>query len=189
MKNKKSGDILRFTIPEKSVRKTADIISFMIGKKFVRRVRGEKNIYEAENGNVLKWLKTFGYWLEMYVFINGLSFFDQTDISVKIDWDGSDSYLTENEIDVVGIKDSVPWFISCKMCEIEPYAMHEVSNLANHFGGESVKRFVATTRNKVSENRRLYMQKMNVGLIDVTKMKYKTAEEVFLDALRIAELE
>ena len=52
----------------------------------------------------------------MYVYINALNCFDEVHLGYVIDWDNSDQNdTTDNEIDVVAIKNSVPYFISCKM--------------------------------------------------------------------------
>lgn len=183
-KRKKGEPELWFYAPQRSLGKTLERLKFY---GFIKECPGGEGWYEAESDAVMGWLKTYGYWLEMYTYINGLKFFDETEISVKFDWDGSDRYLTENEIDVIGIKDSIPWFISCKMSDIEPSAMHEISNLAIHFGGPNSKKFIATTGNKASDNRRAYMRKMHIGLIDVTRFYDETPEKVFSDAKNTAE--
>ena len=113
----------------------------------------------------------------MYVYINALNCFDEVHLGYVIDWDNSDQNdTTDNEIDVVAIKNSVPYFISCKMRKPEAKDVYEIACLAERVGGGAAKAVVATTfpvdKTKDSD-KGIYqrMKKMKVGSIEAGKIR------------------
>ena len=73
-------------------------------------------IYRYKNQKYKSYMTTYGIWLELYMYIQAQSCFDEVCLGVVIDWNSGDRLDTEdNEIDVLAMKKSVPTFISCKM--------------------------------------------------------------------------
>ena len=143
-------------------------------------------------------LTTFGIWLELYVYILASGYFDETRVGFRIDWDEADGEETsDNEIDVVAMKDSIPYFISCKLktggkAPTLP-ELYEVAYLAYRFGGDNARAILASNASYTGEEARrtnsLYhrYEKLRVGRIDVNDLFTKSAEEIFGNAVRMTE--
>ncbi len=141
-------------------------------------------------------LTTFGIWLELYVYILSKQYFDRSYLGFRIDWDDGDNESTiDNEIDVVAIKDSVPYFISCKMktgSKVPSLSeMYEVAYLAYRFGGDNAKGIVATNATfegmDTARTNSLYQRfkKLKVGRIEVNDLRSMPVREVFERALEM----
>ena len=126
--------------------------------------------YKFRDNYVRDYMVKFGNWLEMTVYIRSKEVFDESYMSVEIDWNISNGDHVDNEIDVVGIKDSIPYFISCKMREVTNYDVYEVGFLASRLAGPRARSAIATTfdidksssKGRALETR---LKNMNVGLI------------------------
>lgn len=115
-----------------------------VENKFVERKSHNK--YRFMNARYKEYMMIFGIWLEMYVYIKGKEFFDETHLGYMIDWDNSDTKDTiDNEIDILALRKSIPIFISCKMRKPEAMDLYEVAYLADRLGGTKAKGIVATT--------------------------------------------
>lgn len=153
----------------------------------------ENNKYRFANIKYKEYMMEHGVWLEMYIYIKGKEFFDETHLGYIIDWDNSDAKDTvDNEIDVLVLRKSIPIFISCKMRKPNSTDLCEVAYLADRLGGSSAKGIVATTYN-VSDDKNLAegifkrLKKMNVGFIETESFKTHTASQVFNTVMQGAE--
>ncbi len=91
---------------------------------------------------------TTGDALELKVYDMFREHMDECMIGVHLDWDGviHDKFHEDvtNEIDVLGIKDGIPTFISCKSGKLDSkevlYALYELDIVAHRFAGEQVNK-------------------------------------------------
>ena len=165
-------------------------------RQFVRRgflTVKENRRYRFATAEAMQYLRTFGIWLELYVYIKAQTFFDEAALGVVIDWEKDDDLDTkDNEIDVLVMHRSAPVFISCKMREIKADDVYEVGYLAARFGGSQAKSIIATTTPIRAESdnptgifKRL--QKMKIGLIETGDFARLPAKEVFARALAMTK--
>ena len=166
------------------------ILDSFVENGFLRRISDTSYHF---NDSEKEYLTTFGIWLELYVYIKAQDLFDEVYCGFMIDWDDADRHdTTDNEIDVLAMKDSAPIFISCKMRKPMPSDIYEVAFLAKRFGGDPARALLATTYD-VSRERDLKMgiyqrfRKMNVGYITVDDFRKKDAMTVFRQAFTWAE--
>jgi len=123
-----------------------------------------------KNGQVHRCLTKAGNILELYVYMlltetaeKSPGFYDDIDIGVCVDWDGelhgsgATAYDTRNEVDIIVMRDAVPIFISCKNGEVRKEALYELDTVADHFGGQYVKKVLLTTYISGSEDARRYV--------------------------------
>ncbi len=135
----------------KEFRSNAYQISFTCAEPFVKEMLAVK-----------------GSWLEMYIYIlakrSGL--FSEVYQSVMIGWDLEKKlqYNVENEIDVVLMKEGTPVFISCKMANPKPDALHEIYALADGFGGAGAVPVLATSSNIRKRNQTLWNRAEEMGV-------------------------
>lgn len=140
-----------------------------------------------------EYLINYGIWLEMYIYIKGREYFDESYLGFVIDWNDSDSIDTnDNEIDVLAMKNSIPIFISCKMKKPAAAEIFEVAFLADRLGGPEAKGLMATTYPVANDNWKpsgIYQRfkKMKVGYIESKNFKFYTPEEIFKTALKCSE--
>lgn len=161
--------------------------AFLMGKfrdnGFVESLgRGKYRFLDA---TYLQYMINYGIWLEMYVYIKALDYFDEAFMGVLIDWrkDNSDE-AQDNEIDVLVMNKSTPIFISCKMKKPVNYDVYEVAYLATRLGGDNAKSIMATTYDISKEDpwgTGIYgrLNKMNVGLLEVDNLVKKDSKEVW----------
>lgn len=130
----------------------------------------------------------FGTWLELYCYISlhDCGVYNDVRLSVKVDWDGERKSRPEvtNEIDVTFFRGVHPVFLSCKLAEPAPEALHELSVYKSYFGGGYSKCILATLSAIDRENTHIgkRAQEMDIALIDATDIR----EGRFLQ--RVAEL-
>lgn len=113
-----------------------------------------------KNEQIKRCLSKAGTALEMKVFItaggvcDGDGEFIYTDAmnGVVIDWDGEyhdetgeDVYDTENEIDVMLMKNTIPVFISCKNGNFTSDELYKLSTVTDRFSGKYGKKVLVTT--------------------------------------------
>ena len=141
--------------------------------------------YRFLDATYLQYMIVYGIWLEMYVYIKALDYFDEAYMGVLIDWrkDNSDD-AQDNEIDVLVMSKSTPIFISCKMKKPVNYDVYEVAYLATRLGGDNARSIMATTYNIGREDpwgNGIYgrLNKMNVGLVEVDNLVKKDSKEVW----------
>ncbi len=118
----------------------------------------------------------YGCMLEMFIYIRFYEFFDEIEMGYVIDWDEDDGQDTnDNEIDVIGMKQSVPYLISCKMRGIKSDDVYEIAALARRLGGSSAKAVIATTmpiqKTKQTATGIYYrLQKMHIAYIEAMNL-------------------
>lgn len=140
--------------------------------------------YQFVSERKRNYLVVFGIWLEMYIYIKLMPYFDEVHCGFVIDWDNLDAYDTkDNEIDVVAMKNSRPVLISCKMRMPTKEDIYEIGYISEMVGGALAVPVVATTA--VVDRRQTYkpglyprFKKMNVGLIETQRIKEKSIENI-----------
>lgn len=138
-----------------------------------------------KNAQVRRCLTTAGTVLEMrtYLAVRGLKdddgnpYFNDVMNGVLIDWDGKfhdekkeKIYDTENEIDVMAMRNLIPVFISCKNGQVKSTELYKLKTVAEKFGGEYAKAvLVATSIPEKGDDvayLRQRMEDMGIGLIE-----------------------
>lgn len=192
-----SLDDNKISIPKKIKHKDKGTFSsdFLV-KNFIKKgflIEESPQHYRFTNATAKEYLRTFGIWLELYIYIKSQRFFDGSYLGVVLDWQRDDVFDTQdNEIDVLVMYRSVPVLISCKMREIKPNDVYEVGYLARRLGGKQTRSMIATTY-PVSETKQsktgIYqrMEKMKVGLIESADFRKMSIEAVFQKAFRMTE--
>ncbi len=137
-----------------------------------------------------QYLTTYGIWLEMYVYINALKYYNEVYLGFIIDWNANeDIKANDNEIDVIVMDGSMPVFISCKTRKPEAKDVCEVGFLARRLGGARARSALATTyavRETGDSGNSIYarMQKFDVGLIEAKDIRRGDVQEVFSKAFK-----
>lgn len=164
------------------------LMDLFLEKGFAKKIGKDRYSFGSEENK--EFLTVYGNWLEKYMYIKALDYYDDVYLGVEIDWNESDHIdLKDNEIDVLAMKGSQPFFISCKMAAVRKEAVYEVNALAKRLGGEYAKSLIATTerlsREKDEENG-MYQrfEKIKVGLIEVQDFQTKDTATVFNQALQ-----
>ncbi len=151
--------------------------------------------YEISYKKYRQYLTTYGIWLEMYIYIKALHYYDEVYLGFIIDWGNDDTVNSnDNEIDVIVMDGSTPVFISCKTRKPEAKDVCEVGFLASRLGGKRARSVLATTypvRDAGDANNSIYsrLKKFDVGLIETKDFKKKYADEVFEAAFRSGKRE
>lgn len=182
-----------FKVPERLTYNGKHINSTFLMSKF--RDYGfveetEHGVYRFLDARYQQYMVNYGIWLEMYIYIKALDFFDEAYLGVVIDWKSDKSVDTQdNEIDVLVMRKSMPIFISCKMKKPGNYDVYEVGYLASRLGGENARSIMATTYEIGREDpwgTGIYgrLNKMNVGLIEVGNLVKKDPKKVWERALK-----
>lgn len=78
---------------------------------------------------------------------DGKQLYKDVRVGILIDWDtqAADLFRTQNEIDIIAIKDAIPIFISCKNGAIEAEELYKLNSVAERFGGKYVKKVLIAT--------------------------------------------
>lgn len=78
---------------------------------------------------------------------NSFPFFNDCQMSVTINWDNiiDGAPITQNEIDVMLMKDVTPVFVSCKNGSIDDKELYKLCDVARRFGGEHVVMLLVTS--------------------------------------------
>lgn len=169
-----------------------DALKIFIDKGFVKKSNG-RNRYEFTSRESREYMKMYGTWLELYIFIKAKEYFKEVYLGTTIDWNNTDNMDTsDNEIDVIAMHNSIPVFISCKMKRPDSKEIYEVGYLADRLGGPEAKAILATTCDIGAEKelpKGLFQRfrKMNVGFIETDAFKNHTVSDVFERALRAAK--
>jgi hypothetical protein len=164
------GDTIRFSLSEKRTH----VKNFDIEKERFKDLRiklkmngiitdnsGPDRInYTYKNSFFHDCVKKQGNILELKVLLearrikeNNKPFFNDCQMSVTIDWDGITYGVpnTKNEIDVILMRDATPVFISCKNGDVKEDELYKLSEVADRFGGEFVKKVLVVTDNDCKE--------------------------------------
>ena len=78
---------------------------------------------------------------------NSSPFFNDCQMSVTINWDNiiDSAPITQNEIDVMLMKDVTPVFVSCKNGGVDDKELYKLCDVARRFGGEHVVMLLVTS--------------------------------------------
>ena len=156
-----------------------------VGKRY--RPLFDRYLIELEKRKILKIKKTaggisaefktvkiknlfrdIGAWLEYYTYfmLKKSGFFDDTQLSVRVDWDGdfNDFASAVCEIDVVATCSSIPLFISCKLSEVSKEALYEIRLLADRFGGKGCPAALVTGADVLGYSTEVYRKAMELGV-------------------------
>lgn len=147
---------LAVSVPEKLSGKVNAECNFSIMQALAERGiilrlhrRNGQVSFQFKNEHLRKCLSDAGIWLELYTGLcaDQTKFFDDVQVSVVIDWDGSDHDPndTTNEIDVMLVHELTPIFISCKTGVPSTHALNEIKLLAERFGGITAKAVLVTS--------------------------------------------
>lgn len=154
---------------------------------FIRE--NEDGSYRFTSPQSKSYMGIFGIWLELYVYIHLLEYYDHVYFGVVIDWAREDCRETiDNEIDVVVMHHSEPVLISCKMRKPAPGDVYEIKSLAYNLGGVIGKGVLATTFpvRSTYDNPHdigIRMAMMNVGLIEAADFKKKDVKKILKEAI------
>ncbi|MEA4833186.1 MAG: hypothetical protein VB118_11300 [Oscillospiraceae bacterium] len=113
-------------------------------------IKNKRASFKFHDNFIKDCLCDIGIWAEVITYITALQsgFFDDVQMSVKIDWDGEREDIkfgsAFNEIDNICVKGYIPLFISCKTSEPSIEAINELYLYANHFGGAGAKCAIVT---------------------------------------------
>lgn len=193
LKNKLKAEKVKYT----SVNTLLELLNT---KKIIRNlvINGDDYSFQYKNDQVQDVFNSAGTLLELKVLSLaksletkcGTPLYNSAMSGVFIDWDGDFHSRydadkdTENEIDVVLMKGTIPVFISCKnggIKEIEPYKLDAI---ATRFGGKYVKKaLIATYLGTTTDIKHLEkrMQDMNINFIYNV---HKLSEEKFAEKIR-----
>ncbi|MDO4563384.1 MAG: hypothetical protein Q4C12_06070 [Clostridia bacterium] len=154
--------------------------------------------FRYKNRRVRNCMVKAGNILEAYIYILALEiaeetpgFYDEIAMGVLVDWDGLFkgggmlSGDTTNEIDIMIMRNAIPFFISCKNGEIKKEALYELDTIANKFGGEYSRRFVfATYVSSDTESRKYILQRAKDMKIEVIEDLHRMEKNEIVAAMR-----
>ncbi len=162
-------------------REGSDFVSFRYKSDSVRRTL-------IKAGNILE---LYSYMLLKEITEEEPCYYDDILTGVVVDWDGvvykSFRYPadTQNELDIVAMRDAVPVFISCKNGEVHKEALYELDTVAKKFGGKYAKKVLISTYVTFNEKGKMHLKSrardMNVELIHGVD---KLSREEFKDLLK-----
>ena len=129
--------------------------------------------FRFRDAQIRAWLRDVGSVLELYVYKACLDTdaFDDVRTSVIIDWEGEKrENAVSNELDVMCSRGVVPFFISCKTCDVKTEALNELAILRDRFGGQMARAAIVTAgrgrtpmRNRAAE--------LNIQVIDLNDLR------------------
>ena len=111
-------------------------------------IRPDESVaFRFRDAQTRAWLRDVGSVLELYVYKACLDtgLFNDVRTSAIVDWegDGRDHAVT-NELDVMCTRGVIPFFISCKACDVKTEALNELAILRERFGGQIAKAAIVT---------------------------------------------
>lgn len=176
------------------------LLELLNAKKIIRNlsVNGEDYSFCYKNDQIRDALNAAGTVLELKVLAIakkletscGTPFYNSVMSGVFIDWDGDFHSRydadkdTENEIDAVLMRGTVPVFISCKNGSIKEIESYKLDAVATRFGGKYVKKALIATylgANADIKHLEKRMQDMNINFIYNV---HKLSEEKFAEKIR-----
>ena len=113
-------------------------------------------------------LRSSGAWLEYQSFIElkESNYFDDVSISSIIDLNGQMFHKNEPscEIDIIAIKNAIPYFISCKMNKLESLDIYEIKTLATKLGGSYAKACIISGAISANDDEAMYLKAKELGV-------------------------
>ena len=119
------------------------------------RTRGNEISFTYKNHDIKRLLTKAGTVLELFITVMAMGITDKgeplyTDVmnGVFVDWDGQrseDNPDVENEIDVMLMKDMLPFFISCKNGTVNVEELYKLHTVAQRFGGIYARKVLVLT--------------------------------------------
>ncbi len=109
---------------------------------------GKEITFRFASEMVRFWLRDAGSALECWIYKNCLDsgLFEDVRLSVVVNWSGEGAgESVTNEIDVVCVRGTVPFLISCKACDVKTEALNELKILKDRFGGYGSQAAVITS--------------------------------------------
>ena len=133
----------------------------------------DKASFSFPDKQIRFWLRDVGSALEVFTFKNMLDsgVFDEYKCSVIVEWEGHDSEKTiYNEVDVMALQGITPYFVSCKACKINTYALNELEILRDRFGGEGAEAVLVSseTCSNATRNR---ARALNIEIVDYNDIR------------------
>ena len=109
-------------------------------------------------------------------------------ISAVIDWDGNrvKSADTQNEIDVILMRNVAPIFISCKSGHCDSKALHELETVTSRFGGKYAKKvlIMSVPADTTVSGASFFKQRAKDMHIWVLDNIYEMSDELLINKLR-----
>ena len=152
---------------------------------------------KCKDRQVLQCLTKPGVLLELYTAITatgikketGEPFYNDVMVGVNIDWDGvrqkNREQETENEIDVILMKGTMPIFLSCKNGLVEKDEPYKLDAVAKRFGSDYEKKALISTGLHNQRNGLSLLTRMNeMGIRSIDDVETLT-EEAFARQLRL----
>ena len=166
-------------------KETGEYVSFSYKNESVRRTL-------IKAGNILE---LYSYMLLKEITEEEPSFYDDVLTGVVVDWDGvvykSFGYPadTQNELDIVAMRDAVPIFISCKNGEVHKEALYELDTVAKKFGGKYAKKVFICTYVTYNQKAKKHLEgrakDMNIVFINGThELEREKLKEVLKNRIR-----
>ena len=158
----------RIGAPEGALRALA-----AIGLILDLEIGDEQVSFRFRDAQIRAWLRDVGSVLELYVYKACLDtgIFDDVRTSVVVDWAGEKrENAVSNELDVMCSRGVVPFFISCKTCDVKTEALNELAILRDRFGGQMARAAIVTAERgrTVMRNR---AAELNIQVIDLDDLR------------------
>ena len=133
--------------------------------------------FKFKDAAVRNWLRDVGSVLELYMYMicveSGI--FCDVISSAVVSWDETQGHsAVSNEIDAAASLGNVPFFISCKACEIKTEALNELDILRDRFGGKGSKAVIVTTE-PCSAAARHRAAKLGIAVMDAEELSKEKA--------------
>ena len=154
--------------PEECLRKLekSDIIKNL-------KFKDEKASFTFTDKQLRFWLRDVGSALEIFTYkkAKDSGIFSEYKSSVVVDWENDDERdKICNEIDLMAVSGLTPYFISCKACKVNTYALNELEILRDRFGGKGAVAMLVTTE-KCSGAAKKRAQALNIVVADIDDIK------------------
>ncbi len=127
-----------------------------------------KIVVEFLDEEIKQLLRSSGAWLEYQSFIElkESNYFDDVAISTMIDLNGQQFHRNEPtcEIDIIVIKNAIPYFVSCKMNKLESLDIYEIKTLAQKLGGTYAQACIITGASSANKDQAMYLKAVELGV-------------------------
>lgn len=133
----------------------------------------EKVSFSFADAQVRTWLRDVGSVLELYVYkaARDTGLFSDVVSSAIVDWEGENqSGDVTNEIDVMATRGVVPFFISCKICDVKTEALNELAILRDRFGGKMSRAAIVTAEYGGTAMRHR-AEELDIDVVDLSDLK------------------
>ena len=137
----------------------------------------DKVSFRFQDKQIRFWLRDVGSALEAFTFKRAYDsgMFRECKCSVILEWESEDAQKNVyNEVDVMTVQGVTPYFISCKACKINTYALNELEILRNRFGGEGAVAMIVSTETCNSATR-MRAAALNIQVVDLNDIKQELA--------------